>query len=478
MNNIYPILLCGGAGTRLWPLSRKQYPKQFSVKWGEHTLYQQSALRMIGEGFKAPTVVTAEQYRFIASEQLREIDLHSGALLVEPSSKNTAPAILAAALRILHDDPSATMLVAPTDHLIPDALAFQSTVRRAEATAAAGHLVTFGIQPDRPETGYGYLQLGEKPDSDMNQDPEIKALSSFVEKPSESDAQAMLGSGDYLWNAGIFMFTGSALVDAFKQHAPDILETVTLSLDNARNDLDFSRLEKTAWDTLPSISIDYAIMEKAQNLTVIPYSGSWSDLGDWQAIHRELPSDEDGMVSTGPTTAIDCSNSMLRAESDTQQLVGIGLENILVVAMPDAVLVADTSKAQNVKQAVTILKQNGIKQSEGFSRDNRPWGWYETLALSDRFQVKRIVVKPGGCLSLQSHFHRSEHWVVVAGTARITIDEQIKLVTENESVYIPLGAVHRMENPGKLPMVLIEVQTGTYLGEDDIVRYEDKYARD
>lgn len=472
MNNIHPVLLCGGAGTRLWPLSRKQYPKQFSVKWGEHTLYQQSALRMVGEGFMPPTVVTAEDYRFIASEQLREIDLHNGALLVEPSSKNTAPAILAAALKILQDDPSAIMLVAPTDHLIPDMQAFQSTVKRAEAAATTGYLVTFGIQPDRPETGYGYLQLGEQLDA------EIRVLSSFVEKPSEADAQAMLASGNFLWNAGIFMFKGTALVDAFKQYAPEILEMVAQSLDQASNDLDFFRLEKTTWNQLPSISIDYAIMEKAHNLTAIPYTGSWSDLGDWQAIHRELPSDDQGMVTTGPSTAIDCSNSMLRAESDTQQLVGIGLENMLVVAMPDAVLVADTTKAQNVKQAVSILKQNGIKQSEGFSRDNRPWGWYETLALSDRFQVKRIVVKPGGCLSLQSHFHRSEHWVVVAGTARITIDEEIKLVTENESVYIPLGAVHRMENPGKLPMILIEVQTGTYLGEDDIVRYEDKYARE
>lgn len=429
-------------------------------------------MRLVGEGLMPPTIVTAEQYRFIASEQLREIDLESGTLLVEPGSKNTAPAILAAALHILQKDPDGIMLVAPTDHLIPDIQSFQTTIRQAETSASAGNLVTFGIQPDRPETGYGYLQLGEELSEG------VRTLSSFVEKPSETDAQTMLDSGNFLWNAGIFMFTGAALVDAFKQYAPEILSAVSLSLEKATNDLDFSRLEKTAWDTLPSISIDYAIMEKANNLTAIPYTGSWSDLGDWQAIHRELPSNDDGMVTFGPSTAIDCSNSMLRAESDTQQVVGIGLENMLVVAMPDAVLVADTTKAQNVKEAVTILKQNGIKQSEGFSRDNRPWGWYETLALSDRFQVKRIVVKPGGCLSLQSHFHRSEHWIVVAGTARITLNEEVRLLTENESIYIPLGATHRMENPGQLPMVLIEVQTGTYLGEDDIVRYEDVYARE
>ncbi|MFK7857891.1 MAG: mannose-1-phosphate guanylyltransferase/mannose-6-phosphate isomerase [Granulosicoccus sp.] len=471
MKDIFPVLLCGGAGTRLWPLSRKSYPKQFSVTWGDHTLYQQSALRTVGPGFKPPTIVTAEAYRFIASEQLHEMDLASDTLLVEPSSKNTAPAILAATLRVMQQNPDAILLVAPTDHLIPDVAAFQETIRRAEASASAGNLVTFGIEPDRAETGYGYLKLGKAIEHSLRE------LEAFVEKPSSTDAQVMLDSGGYLWNAGIFLFSGKSLIKAFEEQAPEILNGVRLSLDNAQNDLDFTRLESAAWEKLPSISIDYAIMEKADNLTVAPYTGAWSDLGDWQAIHRELPSDDNGMVLTGASTAIDCKNSMLRAESDSQQVVGIGLENILVVAMPDAVLVADTSCAQNVKQAVTILKENRVKQAEDFSRDNRPWGWYETLALSDRFQVKRIVVKPGGCLSLQSHFHRSEHWIVVAGTAKVTIDDDVKLVTENESVYIPLGAVHRMENPGKLPMVLIEVQTGTYLGEDDIVRYEDIYAR-
>lgn len=472
MNDIYPVLLCGGSGTRLWPLSRKSHPKQFSVKWGEHTLYQQSALRTVGPGFKSPTVVTAEAYRFIASEQLREIDLASDALLVEPSGKNTAPAILAATLRVLQNDPEAILLVAPTDHLIPDVAGFQKTVRDAEASAVAGNLVTFGIEPDRPETGYGYLKLGKTIDH------RVRELEAFVEKPEAIEAKSMLDSGGYLWNAGIFMFAGQSLVKAFEEQAPQILQGVRQALDKARNDLDFARLDSDEWEKLPSISIDYAIMEKASNLTVAPYSGAWSDLGDWQAIHRELPSGEDNMVLTGSSTAIDCKHSMLRAESDAQQVVGIGLENILVVAMPDAVLVADTSCAQNVKQAVTLLKDKNVKQAEDFSRDNRPWGWYETLALSDRFQVKRIVVNPGGCLSLQSHFHRSEHWIVVAGTARVTIDETVKLVTENESVYIPLGAVHRMENPGKLPMVLIEVQTGNYFGEDDIVRYEDIYARE
>ena len=472
MTNINPVLLCGGSGTRLWPLSRKHYPKQFSVTWGDHTLFQQSALRTSGLGYAAPTIVTAEDYRFVASEQLREIELPTGTLLVEPSSKNTAPAILAAGLRIMQNDANALLLVAPTDHLIPDDQLFRQTIEQAIAPAQAGKLVTFGIKPTRAETGYGYLKLGKE---DANG---VMELDAFVEKPKANDASAMLASGDYLWNAGIFMFSAAALVSAFEKHQPQMLLDVKGALKNAKNDLDFCRLDKDDWARLESVSIDYAIMEQVDNLSVVPFAGAWSDLGDWQAIHRELPSDENGMVQTGPATAINCQNSMLRAESDTQQVVGIGLENILVVAMPDAVLVADTSRAQDVKQAVTLLKEKGVKQSEAFSRDNRPWGWYETLALSERFQVKRIVVKPGGCLSLQSHFHRSEHWIVVSGTAKVTIGEEVKLVTENESVYIPLGETHRMENPGKLPMVLIEVQTGTYLGEDDIVRYEDVYSRE
>ena len=471
MTSIYPVLLCGGLGTRLWPLSRKAYPKQFSVTFGEHSLFQQSALRTIGAGFAAPTVITAEQYRFVASEQLREIDLIAKTLMVEPSAKNTAPAVLAATLRVMQDEPEAMLLITPTDHLIPNTAAFAQTVQRATAAAADGQLVTFGIPPDRPETGYGYLKLGQI-DADG-----IGQLDAFVEKPVEAEALRMLKVGGYLWNAGIFMFKGSTLVDAFKQHAPDILAGVQKAVDAAQNDLDFSRLDADAWDQLPAISIDYAIMEQVDNLSVVPFNSKWSDLGDWQALHRELPGDEYGNVTTGPVTTINCKNSLLRAESASQHVVGIGLENTIVVGLPDAVLVADASKAQEVKEAVSILKDTGAKQAEYFLRDDRPWGWYETLALSDRFQVKRIVVKPGGCLSLQSHFHRSEHWIVVAGTARITLGEDIKLVTENESVYIPLGTVHRMENPGKLPMVLIEVQTGTYLGEDDIVRYEDIYAR-
>ena len=469
---IYPVLLCGGSGTRLWPLSRKSYPKQFSVKWGDHSLFQQTALRLSSSEFHAPTVVTAEDYRFVASEQFREIDLKIGTILVEPSSKNTAAAILAAALRILQDDSDAMLLVAPSDHVIPDTDAFQKTIAKGIDSAAEGNIVTFGIEPTRAETGYGYLKMGACSDG------LISKLEGFLEKPEEEEALRMLDTGGYLWNAGIFLFKASALVHAFEQYAPELLSGVRASLAGARDDLDFTRLDNAQWEKLESISIDYAIMERADNLTVVKFSGQWSDLGDWQAMHREFPADEHGVVLHGQAHSIDCKNSMLRSESDAQQVVGIGLTDVLVVAMPDAVLVADRSRAQDVKQAVALLNESSVKQAEAFLRDNRPWGWYETLALSDRFQVKRIVVKPGGCLSLQSHFHRSEHWIVVAGTAKVTIGEEVKLVTENESVYIPLGTIHRMENPGKLPMVLIEVQTGNYFGEDDIVRYEDVYARE
>ena len=470
MSSIYPVLLCGGSGTRLWPLSRKSYPKQFSVKWRGHSLFQKTALRFKAEGFYAPTIVTAEDYRFLASEQLRELSIVARSVLVEPSSKNTAPAILAAALHLLNDDPDAMLLVAPSDHVIPDDELFRNVVATGVESASQGNIVTFGIEPSRPETGYGYLKFEAS-------DCLVSRLNEFVEKPTESKAEEMLVTGQYLWNAGIFLFTAKTLVSAFEILAPEILAGVKNALCQSEDDLDFTRLEKSAWEKLVPISIDYGIMERADNLSVVKYSGDWSDLGDWQAMHREFSPDENGMVLSGQVNSIDCENTLLRSESDSQQVVGIGLKNLIVVAMPDAVLVADSDRAQDVKHAVALLKECSVKQSEEFDRDNRPWGWYETLAISDRFQVKRIVVNPGGCLSLQSHVHRSEHWIVVAGTAKVTINEEVKLVTENESVYIPLGAIHRMENPGKLPMVLIEVQTGVYLGEDDIVRYEDIYSR-
>ncbi|SHF44283.1 mannose-1-phosphate guanylyltransferase / mannose-6-phosphate isomerase [Ruegeria intermedia] len=368
------------------------------------------------------------------------------------------------------------MLVAPSDHVIPDADQFRAAVQAATFAAETGQLVTFGIRPDRPETGYGWLELSKVPEADFA--PVPQPLKRFVEKPDLQMAQAMLEGGKHLWNAGIFLLSTSALIAAFKSHAPKMLEEVCAAVENAKQDLGFTRLASEPWHALEDISIDYAVMEKADNLAVVPYGGTWSDLGGWDAVWRESDSDADGVVTTGPTSAIDCKNSLLRAESECQRLVAIGLEDVIAVAMPDAVLVAHKDRAQEVKRAVSELRKQGAAQAETFPRDYRPWGWFESLSTGDRFQVKRIHVHPGAALSLQSHHHRSEHWIVVQGTAKVTVDGNEKLVTENQSVYVPLGSVHRLENPGKVPMVLIEVQTGSYLGEDDIIRYEDLYARD
>ena len=471
---ITPILLCGGSGTRLWPLSRKSYPKQFVPLTGEETLFQASARRLSGEGFAAPLILTNSDFRFIVTEQLAAAGIDPGAILIEPEGRNTAPAVLAAALWLEKNDPEGLMLVAPSDHVVPDAGAFRAAVAAGADAARAGQLVTFGIKPDRAETGYGYLELAEDPGDFA---PRPTGLKRFVEKPDAETAAQMLASGQYLWNAGIFLFSVQTILAAFRAHAPELLPPVQRAVDQGQPDLGFLRLDPAAWADLEDISIDYAVMERADNLSVVPYAGGWSDLGGWDAVWRESEADGDGVVTSGPATAIDCADSLLRSEGEGLELVGIGLKDVIAVATPDAVLVADSSRTQDVKQAVAALKKKQAKQATEFPKDHRPWGWFESLAIGNRFQVKRIHVHPGAALSLQSHHHRSEHWIVVEGTAKVTVDDKVQLVTENQSVYIPLGAVHRMENPGKVPMVLIEVQTGSYLGEDDIIRYEDVYAR-
>jgi mannose-1-phosphate guanylyltransferase/mannose-1-phosphate guanylyltransferase/mannose-6-phosphate isomerase len=472
---ITPVLLCGGSGTRLWPLSRKSYPKQFAALIGEETLFQASAARLSGDGFSAPMVLTNSDFRFIVTEQLAEAGVDPAAILIEPEGRNTAPAVLAAALWLEQSDPDALMLVAPSDHVVPDAEAFRTAVMAGVSAAEAGQLVTFGIKPTHAETGYGYLELAEDP-GDFAARP--LALSRFVEKPDATRAAEMVAAGTYLWNAGIFLFSVKSILAAFRAHAPELVAPVAAAVEEGKPDLGFLRLAPEPWARAEDISIDYAVMERAENLSVVPFAAGWSDLGGWDAVWRESGPDARGVVATGTATALDCDDSLLRSEDAGQELVGIGLKNIIAVAMPDAVLVADASRAQDVKQAVAALKAKQAKQAESFPKDHRPWGWFESLAIGERFQVKRIVVHPGAALSLQSHHHRSEHWIVVQGTAKVTVDDEVKLVSENQSVYIPLGAVHRMENPGKLPMVLIEVQTGSYLGEDDIIRYEDVYARD
>lgn len=468
---ITPILLCGGSGSRLWPLSRKSFPKQFARFTGEDSLFQASARRLRGPGFAPPVIVSATDYRFIVTEQLAQVGIAPGAILIEPEPRNTAPAILAAALHAASADPAALLLVAPCDHVVPDAAAFHAALGSGLAAARAGRIVTFGITPDRPETGYGYLE------PEAMDKTGAQPLRRFIEKPDAAEAARMLADGGYLWNAGIFLFAADTLLQACRAHAPALLAAVEAALDTASPDLGFLRLGAEAWGKAEAISIDYAIMERAGNLSVVRFAGRWSDLGGWDAVWRESPRDADGVATSGAATAIDCRDTLLRSEHDDLRLVGLGLDGIVAVAMPDAVLVADRSRAQEVRLAVEGLKSAGARQAETFPRDHRPWGWFETLALGPRFRVKRICVHPGGKLSLQSHRHRAEHWIVVAGTATVTIGRKRQLVTENQSVYIPLGEKHRLENEGKVDLQMVEVQTGAYLGEDDIQRFEDAYAR-
>ena len=473
--DIYPVILCGGTGTRLWPLSRKSYPKQFSRLLGEESLFQSSIRRVTAPGYAPPLVITGEPFRFIVTEQLAAIEVAAMDTLIEPDGRNTAPAVLAAAFWLAKQDEDALMLVAPSDHVIPDDQAFRDAVADAAPRAVAGDLITFGITPTRAETGYGWLELagGSDPAAGSPQ-----SLARFVEKPDLEHAQTMLSDGRFLWNAGIFLFSVKAILSAYRAYAPQLIEGVEAAVSGAKSDLGFTRLAADPWQDVEEVSIDYAIMEQAENLAVMPFAAGWSDLGGWHAVWLESGPDDAGNVTSEGATTIDCRDTLLRSETAGLELVGIGLEDIVAVAMNDAVLVARKSDSQRVKEAVAVLKERAAKQAEAFPVDHRPWGWFESLVIGDRFQVKRIVVKPGAALSLQSHHHRSEHWIVVAGTARVTVDDEVRLISENESVYIPLGARHRMENPGKLPMVLIEVQTGSYLGEDDIIRYEDVYARD
>lgn len=469
--SITPVILCGGSGTRLWPSSRKAYPKQFTPLIGSESLYQMTLKRFSGAPFSAPLIMTGDEFRFMATDQAATLGLSDARVVVEPMGRDTGPAILTAAL-MLADDPDAQMLVLPSDHVISDLGAFHQAIASGAKVATDGTLVTFGVAPTRPETGYGYLELTAQPDG-----TQPIRLASFHEKPDEATAQSMLEAGNFLWNAGIFLARTSDIVAAFKTHAPGLLGPCQAAIDNGAKDLDFFRLGSDDYAEAKAISFDYAVMENAAHVMAVPLNSGWSDLGAWDALWQASGPDADGVSSTGPVTAIDCKDSYLRSEDDSMQLVGLGLEGIVAVAMRDAVLVADKSRTQDVKLVVEALRAQGTPQADNYPRFHRPWGWYETLCLSTRFQVKRIMVKPGGILSLQSHHHRSEHWIVVEGTAEVTIDDKVKLVTENEGVYIPLGAVHRMANPGKLPMYLIEVQTGSYLGEDDITRYEDVYNR-
>ena len=474
MTTITPVLLAGGIGTRLWPLSRKSFPKQFSKLLGEKSLFQESALRLTSKNnlkFGPHLTLTNSDFRFIVSDQLRDVGVKPGPILIEPEARNTAPAILAASIFAYKQDKDAILLIAPTDHIIQDLKAFHESIKIGLNAISHNKIVTFGITPEHPETGYGYLEL------DSFSSENFSDVLNFIEKPEKSLAQKMLEAGNFLWNAGIFMFSAKSMISAFEKHASDYIDFVSASLEKSTPDLDFLRLEPKAWGKCLADSIDYVIMEKVDNLAAVPLAVGWSDLGGWDSVWKRMEPDQNGVSLSENAYSIECSNTLLRAEEKTQAIVGLGLDNIVAVAMTDAVLIASKDKAQNVKEVVASLKSKEAPQAELFPKDYRPWGWFESLTIAKGFQVKRIFVNPGAALSLQSHKFRSEHWVVVEGTAKVTVGEIVKLLTEGQSVYIPLGEVHRLENPSHNPMILIEVQTGSYLGEDDITRYEDRYAR-
>lgn len=467
---LIPVLLSGGVGSRLWPVSRELYPKQFLPLTGDSSLLAQTLLRAAGiAGVGQPVVVCNDEHRFLVAEQLRLSGIKPAAILLEPEGKNTAPALAAAALRAQSIDPHAVLLVLPADHIIHDTAAFAESVARGMTAAEAGYLVTFGIVPTAPETGYGYIQAGAASSDGVRQ------LQQFVEKPNRETAEKYLASGEYLWNSGMFLLRADAYLQELEQHAPAILAAVRRALDGARNDLDFSRLDATAFATCPNDSIDYAVMERTQKGVVIPLSCGWSDVGSWSSLWEVEPKDESENVLIGDVVLHDVDSSYIRSES--RLVAAIGLHDVVIVETSDAVLVANKNRVQDVKHIVAALKKSKRDEATLHKRVYRPWGSYESLVNAHRFQVKRIIVNPGQQLSLQMHHHRAEHWIVVSGTAKVTCGEKEYLLSEDQSTYIPLGNRHRLSNPGVIPLELIEVQTGSYLGEDDIVRFQDVYGR-
>ena len=469
---IHPVILSGGSGTRLWPMSRSHYPKQLLPLVGEHTLLQQAALRVAGApAFGAPLVIANEEHRFIIAEQLRETEIAPRGLLLEPVGRNTAPAACVAALSLAEGDPDALMLLMPSDHTIDDRAAFLAAVERAATAARDGRLVTFGIHPERAETGYGYIERGAAlPGTDG-----AFMVARFVEKPDAATAERYVAGGDFFWNSGIFLFPAALYISELERLRPDMLAACRAALAAARRDDDFCRLDKETFAACPSDSIDYAVMEHTARAAVVPVAMGWSDLGSWDALWDMAEKDDAGNALVGNVIAEDAKNSYLRSEAGL--VAALGIEDLVVVATDDAVMLAPRRRAQDVRRLVARLVKEKRGEADALPVVHRPWGSYETLHAGHRVQVKHILVKPGRKLSLQMHHHRAEHWVVVQGTAKIRRGNEDIMLTEDQSTYIPLGTLHRLENPGKIPLHVIEVQSGAYLDEDDIVRFDDDYGR-
>lgn len=470
---LHPVILCGGSGTRLWPLSRQALPKQFHRFASQHTLLQDTVLRGSCLPDTAPPIIVSNQeHRFLVADQLLEIGVAPAALVLEPVGRNTAPAVALGALAALESDPEALLLVMPSDHVITDLNAFGRAVDKGRVLAEAGFLVTFGIVPDKPETGYGYIERGEG----IKDAEGAFTVARFVEKPDQQTAQKFLDSGRFSWNSGLFLLRARDFLSELERHAPTVLSAVRAAWQTARTDLDFCRVEETAFAASPSISVDYAVMEHTDRAAVIPADIGWNDVGSYAALWDVSPKDEGNNVARGEVAlfgARDCY-----ASSEKQLVALLGVEDLIVVVTPDAILVTRKGCAQDVKQIVERLRAEGRTEHEMHRQVFRPWGTYEGIDRGDRFQVKQLVVKPGAKTSMQVHHHRSEHWIIVRGTAQVTRGEENLLLSENESIYIPLGVPHRIHNPGRIPLHIVEVQSGSYLEEDDIVRLDDQYGRE
>lgn len=466
MTPIVPVILSGGSGTRLWPLSREAYPKQFLPLVGDDTMLQATWKRVASIAGAAPIVVANQEHRFMAAEQLRECKVMPQALILEPVGRNTAPAIAIAALQALANGDDALLLVLPSDHVVRNEAAFHAAVKQAAIAAEAGKLVTFGIVPTASETGYGYIKAaaGEG----------VRAVDRFVEKPDLATAEQYVASGEYFWNSGMFLFKASRYLKELEALQPAILAACRQALDKAARDNDFIRLDAEAFAASPNDSIDYAVMEKTADAAVVPLDAEWNDVGSWSALWEVSDKDADGNACHGDVIALDCKDSYAYGN---RLIAMVGLQDVVVVETDDAVFVGHKDRVQDVKEIVGQIKRDGRSEAAAHRKVYRPWGAYDSIDNGARFQVKRITVKPGATLSLQMHHHRAEHWIVVSGTAEVTRGDEVILLSENQSTYIPLGVTHRLKNPGKLPLELIEVQSGSYLGEDDIVRFEDNYGR-